>query len=586
MNTRIYLYYGSEQSVSSSFYGYTNSTTTTWTCWRGGEWYARITSNYSSGGGTYSFNIIPFDSLPPVTFTSPTSASTWAAGSAVTIQWSPDSIILGSYVQLSLYKGSREIQYITDCSNSGSVSWTVPGGIGSGSDYQIYIYNTSNSTFGGRSQPFSITGVASDSFEVDDTMSKAKAIPTDGTVHYRTLALGDADWISFTAQKDSTYLLAARSEDASLSNFVGMLYGSSPEFYMAYSAGQNPKIVWTCTQSGNYYFLLQSDYTYYGKYSVSIKNCSSGFAVTFANPTDLSIWSAGSAYSIQWTPDTALFGQYVELQLAVDTTVVRTITTSARNNGSYSWSVPAGMATGSKYSIKLSSTDYPQLFGRSAAFTISGINPDAYEPDDSAAIAHPIATTGTAESHTLASNDKDWCSFSAAANNLYIIKTTGATSSMSTQLTLYGTDAKTLISTARSATSDSTATITMFCQTAGTYYLRTISSTVGTYQIAVNGYDSTKYGLTIAAPAAGDTLTVGQVDTITWTSQATTSGNVDVYLNNASGVVLTIAANVANGGSRVWTVPSTITAGSGYYIRIISRFNSHIYGTSGTFTIK
>jgi len=103
------------------------------------------------------------------------------------------------------------------------------------------------------------------------------------------------------------------------------------------------------------------------------------------------------------------------------------------------------MITGNKYVIKLTSSNTSQLFGFSPAFTISGVIPDAFEPDDSAGVAHAIATTGVPESHTLSLNDKD-VNFSAAANYLYVIKTIGAVSS----LTLYGTDGKTSITTSSS----------------------------------------------------------------------------------------------------------------------------------------
>jgi len=126
----------------------------------------------------------------------------------------------------------------------------------------------------------------------------------------------------------------------------------------------------------------------------------------------------------------------------------------------------------------------------------------------------------------------------------------------------------------------------MLCLTSGTYYFRVSSSAAGVYQAKVTAYDSTQYGLTIAKPLAGDSLIMGQADTIKWSSQISVGGNVDIYLGNSSGVVQTIVANTANNGSYRWTVPAGVTAGSDYYIRIITRANSRIYGVSGVFTIK
>ncbi len=581
----IYLYYGSDTYYTS--YVVTKSPSLQWTSPRGGLWYARITP-YSSGnsGGAYTFNISSFDSLTAIAFTSPTTGSNWTAGSSYTVQWTPDSAILGTYVYLELCKADKPLWYITEGSNGGTISAFIPAGIVTGADYRIKISNSSNPAFCAYSPLFTVTGITPDAYESDDTISKASAITTDGTVQNRSMTIGDVDWIKFTAQKDSIYLISTVSASPStLSSLYEVLWDSTGRTYVSYGEGQNPKLVWTCLQSGTYCLAVQSS-SEYGNYSISVKTYSSGSAINFINPTALSIWSAGSPYSIQWTPDTALFGQYVQLQLAVDTTVVQNIASSTSNRGTYSWTPSAGMATGSRYVIKMSSYNQPNLFGYSPAFTISGITPDAYEKDDSVSLSHTIATTGAAENHTLSTSDRDWYNFSAVANNLYAVKTIGAASSLITQIVLYNTDGRTSLATARSTSTDSTATLMMLCQTTGTYYFRVTSSTTGSYQAMVAAYDSTKFGLTVPTPAAGDSLVIGQVDTVTWSSQVSVGGNVDIYLSNASGVVQTVVANVANNGAYRWTVPATVTPASDYYVRIITRASSRIYGNSGVFKIK
>ncbi len=591
--TRVYLYYGSEVSTTTTFYSSSTSSPALrqLTAYKTGVYYARITP-YSSGtyGMSYSFIATPYDSLAMISFSSPTAASVWSTGSTYRIQWVPDSVVLGTYVYLYLYKADRYVQYVysSTLSNSGYYDWSVPAGLASGSDYRIKVLNGNNSVLGGYSPAFSISGTAADAYEPDDSLSRASVITPNAAAQSRSLTLSDIDWISFAAQKDSIYVISgATGGSSTLSSFYVYLYNTAGTSYLSSQYGTAPKIIWTCPASGTYYLRVNPYSTsYYGSYSISIKKYSSTVSVTFVNPTASSVWSAGSSYSIQWVADSALFGTYVRLQLTVDTTFVQLITSSTSNSGVYSWTPPVGLTTGKKYAIRLSSTSSTLLAGYSPAFTISGLDPDSFEPDDTVSSAHTIAATGAPEIHTLPSLDKDWFAFAAAAGYLYVIKTTGTTRSMATQLGLYGTDARTLTASAYSSTADSSATLLMFCSVAGTYYYKVTSSTYGTYLASVATYDSTKFGLTVAAPKTGDSLLIGQTNTVTWSGQFAIGGTVDIFLFNTAGVVLNIAVNATNSGTYSWSVPATVAAGADYYVKVISRVNSNVFGSSGVFKIK
>ena len=190
------------------------------------------------------------------------------------------------------------------------------------------------------------------------------------------------------------------------------------------------------------------------------------------------------------------FRAYVRLQLTLDTALVQTITTSTANSGTYSFTPLLGLASSSKYRIKMTNYSAPSIVGYSPSFTVSGLDPDAYEPDDSSAVAHVIATTGKSEIHTLPLGDNDWFGFSASPGLLYLITTTGSTRSMSTALALYQPDAKTVLSSSVSTTADSTATIAWYCPAAGNYFFKVNSSVAGSYTAAVTGNDSTKFRFT------------------------------------------------------------------------------------------
>ena len=585
-----YLYSGSATSYTAYFYSSGSGSilyNSPWTCTSTGTYNVRITPYSSGTTGSYAFKVVKFDSSTAATFSSPTTGAPWSAGSTYSINWSVDTTLFSNYVYLYLYKGTQYLQTIASyLSNTGSYSWAIPAGYATGSDYRIEVVNYSFSSIYAYSQPFSISGVTPDAYEYDDTAGAAKSIATDGTVQNRTLSRSDIDWISFTDEKDSLYVIQA-SGDAGLYMYE-YLYSSPTGSYLTYQYGVTPKIVWTCPQNGTYYVrAYSSSASYYGNYRFSIKKYSSTSIITFINPTASSAWTTGSPYSIQWVVDTALFSASVRLQLAVDTTTILSITASTANTGAYSWTPAAGLATGSQYRIKISNYTYSNIAGYSPAFAISGLDPDAYEPDDSSAIAHTIATSGAAENHTMTISDRDWYKFSATANLLYVIRSNG---SIRPALYLYSTDATTLLTSANTAFTDTSASIVWFCPVSGTYYFRATSSLYGSYQTAANAYDSAAYRLTVTAPAAGDTLTTGLSYSIQWSSTVSVGGNVDIFLYDNNGIVGTIVANAANSGAYSWTsgtiTSGTAPAGDTYSVRVISRYNSNIFGNSGVFSIK
>ena len=581
-----YLYYNTETSYTYYNYSYSSGVMTyVWPCTKSGTWYVKMYQYSTTYLGEYSFRETKIDSTS-ATFVNPTAASVWSANTAYTVNWSADTALFSNSLYLYLYKGSKYITSIASgTANDGSQAWTVPAGLATGSDYRIWLANYSNSSIAVYSPAFTISGIAPDAYENDDSASVAKPITTDGTPQGRTLSLGDYDWISFTAEKDSMYVI--QGSGGSTVYLYLYLYSNPAGTYLNYVYGYTPKLVWTCPANGTYYLRLYPSGSY-GSYSVSVRKYSVMSSVVFANPSAGAAWSTGSTYTINWSADTALFSPYVNLQLAVDTTVLSTIVTyrvNTQGGSTFSWAPPAGLATGSRYRIKVINYSYSTIIGFSDTFTISGIAPDAYEPDNSSAAAHVIATNGVPEGHTITLGDKDWYRFTAAANLLYMLQGHG---SIRPAMYLYNTDGATLLTSANTGSTDTVATIVWMCPASGTYYFRdtaTGSYGYGSYQTSASVYDSAAYSLTVTAPAANDSLTTGQIYNIQWSSAVSIGGNVDIFLYNSGGIVGTVIANVANSGSYSWTVSGTITPGDTYYVRVISRVYPNISGNSGVFKI-
>jgi hypothetical protein len=561
-------------------------TSNPWLCTQTGIYYFRITAYTTGTYGTYTFKVNEFDSTSEITFTNPTDTSTWATGKTCSISYNADTNLFTNTINIYLCIGNTSLQTIASgTTNSGTYNFTLAAGLPTRSDYRIKITNYSNSSIYGYSKLFTINGIASDIYESDDSVNRAKSISTDGIFQDRTIPKNDIDWLVFTAQKDSAYVIRINGD--SLANTYLYLY-SAAEAALTYSSGYSSKLVWTCPATGSYYLkVIPYSTSYYGSYKISVMQYSQQSIATFTNPVSTTTWNAGSSYSIQWQADTALFGSYVKMALVLDTTTLSSIAASTSNKvngGTYSWTIPSDkFSSGTNYRIRISSTTYTTIMAYSPAFTISGIVPDAFEPDDSAASAHTIVADTVPENHTMPYLDKDWYSFSAKADRLYNIKTNG---SIHTGIQLYSSDKQTLLTTANSSYTDTNATLLWICPNAGTYYfLISNGAYYGSYQTTLLEYDTSAYRYVITAPLATDTITTGDIKIIQWTAATTFTGNVDIFLYNSSGIPTTLISNTANTGTFSWTVSSSLSAGT-YYIKVSNVVNSKIFGNSETFTIK
>ena len=92
--------------------------------------------------------------------------------------------------------------------------------------------------------------------------------------------------------------------------------------------------------------------------------------------------------------------------------------------------------------------------------------------------------------------------------------------------------------------------------------------------------------ITVANPHGGESWVRGTTPTLTWTSSGDVGSYVNIELLKAGTVVQTISSWTLNDGSFAsWTVPTGITTGTDYRIRITSATNAAITDTSSTFTI-
>ena len=77
-------------------------------------------------------------------------------------------------------------------------------------------------------------------------------------------------------------------------------------------------------------------------------------SITVTAPNGGQKWKTNDTYAIKWSKTNA--GSYVKIQLLKSNKHLKWISKSTRNDGKHPWKVPATIATGSAYKIKITST--------------------------------------------------------------------------------------------------------------------------------------------------------------------------------------------------------------------------------------
>jgi hypothetical protein len=564
-----------------------------------GKYHVRISpySSSSSSSGKYTVSVMEYDSTQsafPIQFSSPDAKTVWAAGSSYKIAWTPDSIAYGTSVNLSLYNDTVSVQSIgTYLSNSGEYTVSIPAGLATSPRYRIRIAGYNNSQVYAYSDTFTISGIAPDSYEPDNSKEAAKAIQIDGTSQSRNLTSGDQDWMKISATKGGRYLASIKTA-GSIYAYAYVL--DSLGVQVASQSGSQISLVFNSTYAGPYYLRIQqSGSTATGDYTVRVfgyDSSSSGFPVKFTAPDTSTVWAAGNAYSVTWAPDSLLYGTYVSLALYQDNTLIQSLASSASNSGTYGVSIPGGLASGKNYRIRMTSGLNSVVFGHSAYFTLSGVAPDSLEPNDSAAAAKPAPLNADPIRLSLSYRDKDWMRFEAKSQMLYVIRAISP-SALPTTMRLYsGLGTSQLLSNSKlySVVADTVNSIAWVCPADGVHSVSvepySINSTyTGAYSFEIRELAPADYKLAVPSPVAGAAFHGGEALSIQWNEPAGVHANVDIFLYSADGVVQTIAANVSAAPPYSFTIPASLAARSDYYVKVVSRLNAGINGSSGVFSI-
>jgi len=90
--------------------------------------------------------------------------------------------------------------------------------------------------------------------------------------------------------------------------------------------------------------------------------------------------------------------------------------------------------------------------------------------------------------------------------------------------------------------------------------------------------------ITVTSPKGGESWGVTSTQSITWSSTGNIQ-NVKIELFKGGNLASTIVSSTPNDGSKNWTVPGSLAAGSDYQIKIIDTSDESVSDTGGAFTI-
>ena len=95
--------------------------------------------------------------------------------------------------------------------------------------------------------------------------------------------------------------------------------------------------------------------------------------------------------------------------------------------------------------------------------------------------------------------------------------------------------------------------------------------------------DAPTPSITVTSPDGGESWIQGSNHAITWTSSGTVGSYVKVEVLKAGSVVQTLSSSTENDGTYSWTIPTTLTTGTDYRVRITSTTNTAVTDVSNNY---
>ncbi len=296
--------------------------------------------------------------------------------------------------------------------------------------------------------------------------------------------------------------------------------------------------------------------------------------ITLTSPNGGETWAAGSSQTISWDYSGSPGGA-VKIELLKDGVLDQVISYGAYTgndcNGSCIWPVPASQAAGSNYTVRVTSILEDIYTDTSnSTFTIIGLQ------------ATSITVSAPNGGETWAAGSSQTISWDYSGSPGDLVKV---------ELLKSGAAAKVINTGAYIGLNGSGS-----CQwtvpaglTLGTAYKVRVTSTINNIYTDTSNNAFTITGpvaptITVSAPLGGESWAAGSSQTIRWsyTGNAGYLVKIELLKSGALNRVITYGALIGSGGRGTyqWTIPSGLTPGADYKVRVTSFSNSAYTDTS------
>ena len=461
---------------------------------------------------------------------SPSSGQTYYQGQTISIFWTSSNA--GNYVKIELIRSGYLYTITDNTTNDGSYYWILSSGFKSSSSYRIKVSSLSDSSAYDSSSYF--------------TISERSITVTSPS--------GSDEWYT-----ESTYSIRWSSNQAGTSATIELYKGDSYVSTMTHyvnNYGNNLYYSWFISSdilAGSNYRIKIISNTYSSVYDYSDYFSISERKITVNSPDNGDIWYIGSTYSINWNAGNA--GNYVRIKLYKGGYYYSNIDTYAYNDGKFDWKIPSNVAIGSNYKIRVESYQYTNVYDESDTFSIDERYINVVNPN----------------------NQNIWF-----PNETYTISWNSKNAGENVEIKLYKNNvfASTIISDTPNNGNFNWEILDIFSADSD-YKIRIKSRTYSTLYGDSNYFSIGKRSFTITYPADEEVLEKGSTYTITWDSE-NVGEYVDIELYKNGKYHSTIVSdyysqeNIYLGGSYIWKVPSDLTPGESYQIKISSTTYSGI----------
>lgn len=380
--------------------------------------------------------------------------------------------------------------------------------------------------------------------------------------------------------------IAILSQHAAASGWINV---TSPSIGQTYYEGDTCHITWSSSDAGNYvkielygggsYYTITSNTSndgsyqwaifsvpYSGPYQIIITSLSSsangvsgGFyiykrTITVTSPSSGESWYGGDTYIIYWNSENA--GDYVKIYYSYGSTD-HLINSYVYNSGSYYWSIPSDLATGSTYKIKIESISFSSVYDYSDYFSIYRRYIKITSPTQG-------DTWYKGETYTITwnyENAGDYVTIGYWIESSYFSINSNTVNDGSY-----------------------TWNVPFTLSSSSSYQIMIQSISYGSIYDYGGYFSINERKITVNSPYAGETWYKGETYTITWTS--VNAGNyVSIELYKDGSYYSTVISNTSNDGSYLWQISTDPTSSSSCNIKIKSLVYSNLYGISEYFSI-